>query len=374
MLLKTGLATEQRELSVLLQQAALTQSSPVLLAYLNLAEFFSAHPSTSKAQISSSDALLAMHPSQIPAIDFRSLRHNQTVFIDSLFVECEASAPEGIKELTLNGESFFPQQQDESFSSFIAELAQRKQAPLSFSKLVKLQEGPNALTIRLTDKTGTEIKKTITIIRKIPVVRQINSRLSVVVYPFREQKQQVPLTDYVQTFLTHSLVNQKRFYILERQELEKILQEQQITQEAVFDQETAVKLGRLMVAETIILGDILATDKSVEVVARMVDTETSVILAEKDVYWEGPVRTGFREILDGLALKFKQQFPLCEGIITAKNPQRFSSTWALKMPSARACGFLHFNERNPASNVETFGSNTEILGLLRAEEIHENFF
>jgi hypothetical protein len=197
--------------------------------------------------------------------------------------------------------------------------------------------------------------------------------MSVVVYPFREQRQQVPLTDYVQTFLTHSFVNQKRFYILERQELEKILQEQQITQEAVFDQETAIKLGRLMVAETIILGDILANEKSVEVVARMVDTETSVILAEKDVYWEGPVRDGFREILDGLALKFKQQFPLCEGVITATKPAEVQFNIGAENAICKGMRFLAFHEGKPVSNAGTFGNSTEILGLLAASEIHATY-
>jgi tetratricopeptide (TPR) repeat protein len=351
----------------------LTQSSPVLLAYLTRADYFSAHPSIPEIQLSPSGAPGAVYQSQIPAVDFRSLRHNQTVFIDSLFVECAAFAPAGIQALTLNGESFFPRQQDESFAAFIAEMAQRRQTPLSFSKLSKLQEGPNTITVGLVDKAGAEVKKTITIIRKIPIARQIGSRLSVVVYPFKEQKQQVPLTDYVQTFLTHSFVNQKRFYILERQELEKILQEQQMTQEAVFDQKTAVKLGRMMVAETIILGDILASEKSVEVIARMVDTETSVILAEKDVYWEGPVRAGFREILDGLALKFKQQFPLCEGVIIAKNPKEVQFNLGTAHAICKGMRFLAFQEGSSASNAGTFGNNTEILGLLSASDIHDSY-
>jgi hypothetical protein len=350
-----------------------TQRAPVFFAYLNPAESFSAYSSIQETQICSAGSVSSGYRSTLPVIDFRDLRHNQTVFTDSLFVECMAFAPEGIQDLTLNGESFFPHQQDESFTAFIAELAQRKESPLSFSKLIKLQEGPNTITVRLIDNTGTEVKKTITIIRKIPVVRQINHRLSVVVYPFREQKQQIPLADYVQTFLIHAFVNQRRFYTLERQELEKIIQEQQITREAVFDQAAAVKLGRLMVAETIILGDILATDKSVEVVARMVDTETSVILAEKDVYWEGSVRAGFREILDGLALKFKQQFPLCEGIIIAKNPKEVKFNLGAENAICKGMRFLAFNEGDSVAVARTFGNKTEILGILRASEIHEKY-
>jgi len=138
-------------------------------------------------------------------------------------------------------------------------------------------------------------------------------------------------------------------------------------------QETAVKLGRMMVAETIILGDILASEKSVEVVARMVDTETSAILAEKDVYWEGPVRAGFREILDGLALKFKQQFPLCEGVIIAAKPSEVQFNLGTENAICKGMRFLAFQEKVSTSTAGSFGSNTEILGLLAASEIHKEY-
>ena len=283
-----------------------------------------------------------------PRVDFFGLKNGQTVFIDSLYVECAAFAPQGIQDLTLNSDSFFPRERDELFSSFLAAAAQRKQGSLSFSKLIKLAEGPNTITIKLLDSAGTEVKKTITIIRKIPVARQIDSRLCVAIYPFQEQKQVLPLSDYVQTFLTHAFVNQKRFFILERQELNRILQEQQLSREQIFDQETAVKMGRLMVSETILLGDIIATDKSVEITARMVDIDTSQIIAEKDVYWEGPVRAGFRETLEGLALKFRQQFPLCEGTIIDKQAREVRLNLGKDNAICKGMRFLVFHEQGPA--------------------------
>jgi len=307
-----------------------------------------------------------------PRIDFSGLRNGQTVFIDSLFVECTAFAPQGIQDLTLNSDSFFPRERDELFSSFLAAAAQRRQGSLSFSKLIKLAEGPNTITIKLLDSANTEAQKTITIIRKIPVARQINARLCVAIYPFREQKQVLPLSDYVQTFLTHAFVNQKRFFILERQELNRILQEQQLSREQIFDQETAVKMGRLMVSESILLGDIIATDKSVEITARMVDIDTSQIIAEKDVYWEGPVRAGFRETLEGLALKFRQQFPLCEGTIIDKQAREVRLNLGKDNAICKGMRFLVFHEQGPGPALNR-DSDSGILALLRAQEIHSTF-
>jgi hypothetical protein len=307
-------------------------------------------------------------PELSPRVDFSGLRNGQTVFIDSLYVECAAFAPQGMQELTLNSDSFFPRERDELFSSFLAAAAQRKQGCLSFSKLIKLAEGPNTITIKLLDSAGTEVKKSITIIRKIPAARQIGSRLCVAIYPFREQKQVMPLSDYVQTLLTHAFVNQKRFFILERQELNRILQEQQLSREQIFDQKTAVKMGRLMVSETILLGDIIATDRSVEISARMVDIDTSQIIAEKDVYWEGSVRTGFRETLEGLALKFRQQFPLCEGTIIDKQAREVRLNLGKENAICKGMRFLVFHEQGPGSARD---SDSGILALLRAQEIHD---
>ena len=53
-----------------------------------------------------------------------------------------------------------------------------------------------------------------------------------------------------------------------------------MSQEAVFDRETAIRLGRLMASEAVLLGNIFVSDRSVEIVSRLVDTETSLILAE----------------------------------------------------------------------------------------------
>ena len=178
----------------------------------------------------------------------------------------------------------------------------------------------------------------------------------------------LPLSDYVQTFLTHAFVNQKRFFILERQELNRILQEQQLSREQIFDQETAVKMGRLMVSETILLGDIIATDKSVEITARMVDIDTSQIIAEKDVYWEGPVRTGFRETLEGLALKFRQQFPLCEGTIIDTQAREVRLNLGKENAICKGMRFLVFRE----AGVAAPDGNSGILALLRAQEIHDS--
>jgi hypothetical protein len=299
------------------------------------------------------------------------------VLLDTVLVEGSGFSPVGIKDITVNGDSCLGDEQDESFAAFLRELTQKKKSSLSFSKLIKLQEGPNTITIKLIDAVGKEQSKTIQLISKVPKARQIGSRLTLTIYPFKEKKTGAdPLADYVQRFLSSAFVNQKRFNILERQELNKLLEEQRLSQEDIFDQGTAVKLGRMMAAEGIILGDIIATEGSVEIVGRMVDTETSLILAEKDVYWEGQIRAGFKDTLAGLALKFAQQFPLCEGSIINSTAKEVLFNLGSEQAISPGMKFLAFRETAPVIDPDTgqsLGTDTEVLGVLAVKEIHEKF-
>jgi hypothetical protein len=311
------------------------------------------------------------------SIDIRGIRDGQTVYIESLFIEGAVTAPKGIRDLTINGQSFLDVDDEDLIKAFLSELTKKKQRSLSFSKLLKMEPGPNTLLIRLTDTAGTVTEKTLTVTRKEPLVQQIGSRLSMTIYPFRDIKNSAAtLSEYIQTFLSHAFVNQKRFSVLERDQLNKVIDEQQLNQEAVFDQQTAVRLGRLMASETILVGDIIATEESVEIVARMVDTETSLILAEKDVYWEGAVRKGFREILDGLALKFSHQFPLQEGKVLRRKSKKALINLGKVHNICRGMRFLAFQEGEPVIDPDTgenLGTETEILGLLSARDIKAKF-
>jgi hypothetical protein len=315
--------------------------------------------------------------SHISHIELKGIKDGQTTFYDTLFVEGTVRTTKGIKDITINGQSFLALEEDESVTSFLKNLIEKKKRSLTFSKIIKLREGENTLTIALEDASGKITKKTCTIIRKIPRVRQIGSRLTITIYPFKEEKKMdEPLESYVQTFLTNAFVNQQRFNILERTELNKLLDEQEISQEAIFDQMTAIRLGRLMASEAVLLGDIFASAQSVEIIARMVDTETSLILAEKDVYWEGRIRAGFREILEGLALKFQHHFPLCEGTVINEKSGKVIINLGRNKRIFKGMRFLAFRESSPVVDPDTgseLGRDTEILGLVAAKEISDKF-
>ena len=315
--------------------------------------------------------------SQISAIDLKGLRDGQTMFLTTLTVEGTVWAAEGIDELTINGHSLLSLEEDASGTSFLKLLKEKKGRSLAFSKTIQLEEGGNTITTTLADASEKVIKKAFTITRKIPKVRQIGSRMTVAIFPFIEHKKtKEPLRNYVYTFLTHSFVDQKRFNVLGRADLNKVLEEQQISRGALFDQRITIQLGRLMGSETVLIGDISASEKSIEILAHVIDTETSLILAEKDVYWEGELSAGFRGILDELALKFKQHIPLCEGTIIKEESGRATINLGRDRSIRQGMRFLSFLESDPIYDPETgmnLGRDTEILALLSAKEIDQKF-
>ena len=59
----------------------------------------------------------------------------------------------------------------------------------------------------------------------------------------------------------------------------------------------------------------IETNKGLEVVARLIDTETSEILTVEDVYDEVKDLPALRSLAEGMAIKFHREFPLLDGFV-----------------------------------------------------------
>ena len=144
--------------------------------------------------------------------------------------------------------------------------------------------------------------------------------------------------------------------------------------EIVFNQETARRLSQLMESETFLVGDITFFDNSIEISARLIDTETEMILAENDVYWEGGLNAGSKETLNDMALKFKQCLPLCEGAVMNIETDAVIFHLTEKQSIHQGMRFFAFRESDPIFDSVTgmnLGRDTDILGLLSAKEIDQ---
>ena len=70
-----------------------------------------------------------------------------------------------------------------------------------------------------------------------------------------------------------------------------------------------------MSAEGVVMGWARETPDDIEVVARLIDTETSEVLLTRDAYSEDKSPDGLHAMMEGLAYRFRRGLPLVEGTI-----------------------------------------------------------
>jgi tetratricopeptide (TPR) repeat protein len=194
--------------------------------------------------------------------------------------------------------------------------------PLIFSHILPLVDGPNQVTITATDRSGATVTKTAKVVRKVEEVEQIGARLAVAVLPFSFKG--APSESYGGAFeaMVDALVNQGRFKVVSRDQLENILRELKLSSSGLVDQASALKAGKLAAAEAIMVATVNESPKAVEIYAQLINTETSTVLASRDVFdpekAPGTARTKMRE----LAAKLKQEYPLVGGSVVTVSNQR----------------------------------------------------
>jgi tetratricopeptide (TPR) repeat protein len=194
--------------------------------------------------------------------------------------------------------------------------------PLIFSHILPLVDGPNQVTITATDRAGATVTKTAKVVRKVEEVEQIGARLAVAVLPFAHKGG--PSEAYGGAFeaMVDALVNQGRFKVVSRDQLETILRELKLSGSGLVDPSSALKAGKLAAAEAIVVATVNESPKAVEIYAQLINTETSTVLASKDVFdpekAPGAARLKMRE----LAAKLKQEYPLVGGSVVTVSNQR----------------------------------------------------
>jgi hypothetical protein len=170
--------------------------------------------------------------------------------------------------------------------------------------------------------------------------------------------------------LLHYLVNQNRFRMVERGLLDLILEEQKLSRTKLIERSTALKVGRLVAAQSILTGSIIESRKGMEIVARLIDTETSEILAIEDVYDEVKDLRSLNSLAEGMAIKFHREFPLVDGIIIEKKGKYiFTDLGHGEIKTQRR--IIIFKEepvRHPVTK-KVLGADNQIIGRARVTEV-----
>jgi TolB-like protein/tetratricopeptide (TPR) repeat protein len=295
-----------------------------------------------------------------PIIHLKDMVDFQTVYTDSLFLEGSVSDKSKIVSLLINGES----------------ILKREGKKIFFNYLTRLKEGINRFFIETKDNLGNSSEKVIEVNRKIPKIRQIGSRMSISILPLESAGAQSVSAQSVYESLIASFVNQRRFHVIERERMEEVLRELKLSQTDLVDPSTASKVGKIVVADAILTGTIYENKGSIEVLTRLVDTETSRILEANDVFDEDMSLPGVKKLTEGLALKYKQSFPLVEGMLIEKDGKSILTDMGSDKEIRQDMGIILFREgdelRHPSTG-KILGAEPVELGEAKVENVYKEF-
>ncbi len=295
-----------------------------------------------------------------PVITLKQLFDDIEIYDDKLFIEGKATDDNRIESLKINDE----------------EILKRSGKTIFFSHMIALGKGNNRIIITVRDKGGNRSVKEFSIRRKVQSVRKGTSRMSVALMPFERKGTGTVTGDAVYDNLISSFVEDGRFKVVERSKIDEVLNELKLSSTELVDRSSAVKTGRILGAESIITGSIIEKESSIEVIARMVDTETSAILTANDVFEEDKSLPVVKTLMDGLAYKFSRDFPLSEGIVIKKDGNSIYIDLGIDSKIKEGIKFIIYRTGpeiiHPLTG-KSLGAESVDLGEARLKDIYKEF-
>ncbi|MBM4066077.1 MAG: tetratricopeptide repeat protein [Planctomycetes bacterium] len=186
-----------------------------------------------------------------------------------------------------------------------------------FNHYLTLNEGENTITVKAVDAQGNETQlPPVKITKKTFELLETDARYTVALLPLRIFTEKGVPSETVYSMLLKAFDEEpKRFNFVERDrtKLEEILHEQKISNTELTSPDAAIKIGKIRAAEGMLFGAVEEDAKGINVTLRLVDTETTRVLANADVYDEDKSMKNLEWLMHGLSLKMKRQFPMIEG-------------------------------------------------------------
>ena len=240
-----------------------------------------------------------------PVVALKDSADLAAVYIDRYYVEGEVFDNDRVERVTVNGR----------------EVQILKGRKVFFSRMVRLKEGNNRIVVEAFDGSGNRKSSEFNVKRVVPAARQVSARMSVTVLPFSGRVKNPAVQEMADDFLFAALVEQKRFKVVEREKLKQLLQEQKLAREHLTDPDHSLRVGRLISADTLLATTIAEGTRSVEIVSRLINSETGEVMETKDAYVEDKSLSAVRDLMDGLAARFAHSFPVLEGTVVKRDRQ-----------------------------------------------------
>ena len=188
-----------------------------------------------------------------------------------------------------------------------------------FNHFLTLNKGENTVTIKAVDTQGNETQLSpVKITKKAFDLMETDNLYTVALLPLKILAKQNISSEALYSMLLKAFDEEpKRFNFVERDraKLEEILHEQKISNTELTSPDTAIKIGKIRGAEGVFFGAMEEDAGGINITLRLVDTETTRVLASANVYDEDKSLKNLEWLIYGLSLKMKRQFPMVQGNI-----------------------------------------------------------
>lgn len=153
----------------------------------------------------------------------------------------------------------------------------------------------------------------------------VGDRLSIAILPFVANNLSGELAEVnLLDKLTTVFVNLNRFKVIERAQLEKILEEQKLGLSGVLDASTAAQIGKGLGVDAVVCGSVVRAGNSATIDARLVDTESAAIVTAKDALTKNLSLAALNELIAEVAGKIKNDMPLISGYVIKVEGERLT--------------------------------------------------
>jgi len=152
--------------------------------------------------------------------------------------------------------------------------------------------------------------------------------LPAAIFPFAERG--IAVRGYgekVSELLFAALVEQPDLWLVDRQEIEKVLSEHELSASGMVDPAQAVRIGSLTGAKVLITGSVLEVDKDIRLIAKMIGTETTRVLG---VSVGGTAKSELGPLVKELSAKVVETLRQRGGLLVAPAEKREDHIAALR--------------------------------------------
>jgi len=218
-------------------------------------------------------------------------------FDEEYFIDGNVADGGGLAQLTINGEDLLEGRGKGIKRSY-------------FSRRLPLQLGTNNFEIIARDLSGNRTSKSLAVVRTVPEYLDEEYRLRIGIPPIVTPPP-IATGILVKQAIEHELTRSPlRFRLLEREEgWDYILREQGLSVSDLADPAAALKIGKMLPAEILLMARLLPQAGGTTIHLRGVGTGNGNVIFSDDVYSEA-LDKDLNDMVGGLTMKIKQRFPI----------------------------------------------------------------